>query len=269
MIRKNFDIVLVMVLALVSAALVLLQVNIDVVRIPIGFLMIFILPGYAFSVFLFPSTPTPLVERIASTIGLSLVITVIGGLLLFAVSVPLKPESWVLYETSVILLTGIGGIIQRFRIPGITLRRKSDTRPRESILILPSAGQLLLLAISASIILIGIASAQQIAESKPGTVVVQLWMLPAPSTTGQNVQLGILTNDSAPQEFFLWLERGGYTIQTWPHLSLTPNKKWEVVIPINSGLPGTGPLEAFLYVYNQPNIPYRHVDLWLDQSQIK
>jgi uncharacterized membrane protein len=263
--RSNLDIFLATLLAALTIALVFLHIKPGGVLVLFGFLLVFILPGYTLSVALFPAYSWSTMERIVFTLGLSLVLPILGGIIFYYLSIPLQGETWVLFLGLVVFATGALAIVRRSRLAKVPTRRGSDTIPVVYKFIYPTPGQFLIFGLSAVIILGAIIYARGVAATQPATEIVQLWILPGNSTNVPSVEIGVFSNEFAPHKFSLWLERDGYTIQSWPQLVLEPGKKWQVTVPLDTNLPGTGPLEVYLYLQGQPNLPYRHVMLWPDQ----
>lgn len=265
--RNNLDIYLAVFGGLGAVALVLTHLNVGPLAILIGLLLVFIAPGYVISMALFPQSNWSAMERIIMTIGISLAVSVSGGILLYPLNIPLLPETWALFYGSVIL--GIGSIAIVRRSKSYPARRKTDKAPESHAYLMPRLWQMALFGLSVLIVFGAMVLVRDMAKRYPDTEIVQLWLLPAENSTNPSIRLGAMVNDSAPTEYSLWLQRGGYTVQTWPHLILKPNERWETIVQVDPAMSGHGPLEAFLYRYDQPSIPYRHVLLWMDQLQRK
>ncbi len=267
MLRKNLDIYLAVFGGLGAVALVLLHLTAGPVGILIGLLLVFLAPGYVVSMALFPQSNWSAMERVILTLGISLAFSVLGGIILYPLSVKLSPENWAYYYGSIILGFGIIAIIRRSKT--YPARRKTDRAPESHAYLRPRPWQMALFGLSALIFIGAMVLAQTVAKYYPNTEIVQLWMLPAENSSSPAIRLGIKVNESAPVEYSLWLQRGGYVVQTWPHIIVTPGEPWETTLEVNPNTAGTGPLEAYLYRYDQPTIPYRHVLLWMDQLQRK
>ncbi len=264
--NKNLDILLAVFLAVLTVALFFLRVNIGSILVLLGFLLVFILPGYTISVALFPEILWSNMERIVFTLGLSFVSSILGGIFLYYVSVPLRGDTWSLFLGLMVLSTGIIGIYRRSRLSKFpTRRRGSDTIPVVYKFVYPPPFHIFMYGLSAIIILGAIVYSRKIAETQPATEIVQLWILPGDLIDIPSVEIGVMSNEFAPYEFSLWLERDGYVIQSWPQLALEPGKEWRVTVQLDENLPGTGPLDVYLYLKDQPDLPYRHVIFWPDQ----
>jgi len=266
--RNAMDVFLTVFAGLLCVVLVLLHLNNDLLGIMLGILLVFVLPGQVLSMALFPESTWSFIERIALTIGLSLAMSVLGGILLYALKTPLRAESWAIFYGIIITSAGFWAVYRRQQMRKLPARRSSDTIPIRRGLVMPRSWQIGLFGLAATIIIGSLILVRHFASIYPNTQVVQLWLLPDDSTT-PTVRLGAMVNQYAPTEYSVWLQRGGYTVETWHHITLTPGERWEVTIPVDPNMPGIGPLEAYMYQLDQPTIPYRHVSLWLDQLQSK
>lgn len=266
--KSNLDIFLAFFGGLGAVALVLTHLNSGILGIFIGLLLVFVAPGYIISIALFPESTWSFMERTILTMGISLAVSVVGGIILYAMKIPLLPESWALFYGAIIFFIGSIAIIRRL-IKHYPARRKTDKAPESHAHLMPNPRQLGLFALAALIFLSAMILAQTMAKYYPDTEIVQLWILPAENSSTPSIRLGAMVNESAPREYSIWLQRGGYTVQTWAHVTLQPGERWETVVQVNPNMSGTGPLEAFMYRYDQPSIPYRHVLLWMDQLQHK
>ncbi len=266
--RGNFDIFLAFFGGLGAIALVLAHLNSGPLGILIGLVLVFVAPGYIISIALFPESTWSFMERTILTMGISLAVSVLGGIVLYAMKIPLLPETWALFYGSIILFIGAIAIFRRV-IKQYPARRKTDRAPDLHAHLMPRPWQMGLFALAALIFVGAMVLAQTVAKSYPDTEIVQLWILPAENSSTPAVRLGAMINGAAPSDYSIWLERGGYTVQTWQHIALKPGERWETIVQVDPNMSGTGPLEAFLYRYDQPTIPYRHVILWMDQLQDK
>lgn len=264
---KNFDIYLAVVGGLSAVALVFAHLNSGPLGLLIGLLLVFVAPGYIISMALFPESNWSAMERAVLTLALSLAVSVMGGIILYALKIPLLPETWALYYGSIMLVIGSIAIFRRSK--SYPARRKTDRAPESHAHLMPRLWQLSLFGLAGLIFLGAMLLVREMAKHYPDTEIVQMWLLPAENSSTPGVRLGVMVSESAPSEYSIWLGRGGYTVETWPRITLKPGERWETIVKVDPNMLGNGPLEAFLYRYDQPKIPYRHVLLWMDQLQKK
>jgi len=253
--RKSLDLFIVIAITLVAVvvAFVLPADNVPgrMVTLP----LVLVLPGYALAALLFTRQGMGIAERLMLSLGVSLVLTVLSGLLLNLIPYGLQTRSWALILGAVTLGASLGALARR---------RSSEPASDERRLIgitLP-AGILLGLAaliVAGAITLSRSGATQQ--QNNAGTT--QLWMLPATNSSQlYNVRLGVSNMQPTNAEYDLTVSVDGTTIQHWSALQLKPHEQWLS----NLALPEHAGPEHVVAVLNRSDAPseqYRHVDLWL------
>ena len=242
--------------------LTLAQIKIPGLTFFMGLLVSFIFPGYTLTSGLFIAPGLSWVERLILILGLNLAVTIFGGLLLNTTSWGLRPESWSVFFAIVNLLGSVIAFVRRGR------NNLMKSHELEVGFSWPTRNHLPIFGVALIIIALSLSFAYFIATFEPRTDIVQLWLLPDNSEEIQNIKVGVLIYNDAPREYFLWVERGGYTIQEWPHLILKPGQKWEAVIALDSNLPGSGPIEAKLYKLDELSVAYRSTSFWIDDLDV-
>lgn len=226
--------------------------------------LVFVLPGYAMVRALFPGKPFGNAERIIFSLGISLSIVIISGLLLNLTPFGLQERSWAVL-LGVITLGASVVTILRQRRQGETAERWAGFKDLHF-----TFRQGLLLGIAALIVggafAVSIIGAQQ--QARAGFT--QLWMLPASGTSKVNnsVRLGLSNKESTPMQYHLAVDINGKLIKDWPAIDLSPNQQWEFTLVLQKSLPASSAttpakIEALLYRANDPKTLYRHVVLWL------
>jgi uncharacterized membrane protein len=224
----------------------------------------FILPGYALMRALFPGKPFGYAERIIFSLGISLSIVILSGLLLNLTSFGLQERSWALLLAVITLGASVFAILRQKR-QGETAERWSGFKDLHF-----SFRQGLLLGIAALIVggafAVSIIGAQQQAQAG----FTQLWMLPASGTSKveNSVSLGLSNKESRPMQYHLSVDFNGKVIKDWPAIDLNPNQQWEFTLVLQKSLPASSAstpakVEALLYRASDPKTLYRHVVLWL------
>lgn len=221
--------------------------------------LVLILPGYALTSALFPRRGFGIPERLLFSLALSLVITVLGGLLLNLTPWGLRAGPWA------VLLGGI--TLGAFAVAH--LRRRGQSASTSGWLRTVNIGftfrQGLLLGLAALIVCGAVAVSIIGAERQPYPGFSQLWMLPAGGANPKNaVQLGVSNRESTTMQYRLAVNVDGKVVKEWASINLNPNEKWEatLLLPQTGGV-GTAKVEADLYRTDAPTKIYRHVVLWL------
>lgn len=129
---RQFTDVFAAILVLVLANVLLLIVPAQV-QLVVAVAVLFVLPGYAVTTFVFPSRPeqsvvNPLTSatqtgaigdkaRAALSFGLSFTLLAVLGIAMNMVGIPLETESMLLVVTGITILALLGGVVRRVRTP--------------------------------------------------------------------------------------------------------------------------------------------------------
>lgn len=223
---------------------------------------VLVLPGYTLLAAAFPRRSPGVIDTILYSIGLSLAIVILGGLLLNFTPFGLEARSW-----SVLL----GGFVISASIVAYLRRRGAEPSSERQAF----AGRSLAIGTPRSWLLYGLAatiaagsivattiSANQ-QESAQGYTV--LWILPSDSAGQEReVILGVNNRRSTTTSYILVVSVNGKEAHRWKTITLQPDQHWEstLALPSVRGVSGER-VEAALYRSNVPSAPYRHVTLWL------
>lgn len=82
-------------------------------RVGAGLILALVLPGYALVVLVFPARSLAATELLGASIGASLVVSALGGLLLYAVAGDMSRTAWVLLLLAVTLAASAMGALRR------------------------------------------------------------------------------------------------------------------------------------------------------------
>lgn len=220
----------------------------------------FVLPGYALMRALFRRQAFGYAERLLFTLGLSLSIVILSGLVLNATSFGLQAISWAVLLGAFTLVASAVAILRQ-------LRQRESVEERPGLKGNRFSFRQVLLLVFAVLIVTGaivfsIIGAQQ--QPRPGFT--QFWMLPAsaPSKTENAVLLGISNKEFTPMEYQLTVNMNGKIIKEWPAIDLNINQQWQatLVLPLIGHTTSTR-VEAMLYQADAPTKVYRDVVLWV------
>jgi uncharacterized membrane protein len=235
------------------------------VKVILGIVVVLVLPGYAVTAACIPdrSLRVRVPEYVCLTLGVSLSITVVGGLLLEAIR-RLDGITWS------ILLGGITLVAS-----AVALKRRSvvDARhpqPGQFSSALPDIGRMLRRGLWLGLVVLMVAGAFAISingavNQQRSQQSTQLWMLPS-GTRGpeQRVQVGLTNMQPTTTSYNLEVLASGKPVKQWPSIKLEPDEAWQttLALPQSGAAPGTT-VEAVLYLQQAPSTPYRTVDLRL------
>lgn len=223
--RSHTDLLVVSLLALLAAVIGALSGDgSNVLRASLSLPLVLFLPGYALSAALLPDGRAGLAERILLSLGLSIAIAALGGLLLNFLPSGLTPGSWRWLLLGV-TLTAAGYAWwrrQRERIPGPG-RLVTQISVRE-VALLSSAALLIGLALGLSALGVG-PTAPNARTDSPFT---QFWAVPSQSGQQYVVRVGLQNYESESVTYRVTLESDGYLVAEWPQVALEDGEAWQV-----------------------------------------
>jgi uncharacterized membrane protein len=281
---KSVDILVIIVITIVAVALVFVVPPDSVPGRILTLPLVLVLPGYALMASVFPRRSLGAVECLVFSLGLSLVIVVLGGLVLNWTPFGLRASSWSLLLGSITLgacavaLARRRGLrtchAERMRSISALFRTYHAESMRSisalyGLLRIKGVGltfrQGLLLGMAVVIICGAIAISNIGAAQQPFPGFTQLWILPAGGANPKNaVRLGVSNMESTAMEYSLAVNVDGKVVKLWPSIDLKPSEKWEttLMLPQTAHI-GAVRVEVVLYRTNAPATIYRHVVLWL------
>ncbi len=225
----------------------------DTARAIVAALLVLVLPGYALVAAVFPQRTLADAERLLFSLGLSLAVAILGGLVLDALPAGLQPGWWLALLLATTLSAGAVALLRRrgASLPDLSSVGQSRARlPASQALLLAAAG---LLAATAVVV------AARGATEQPFAGVTELWMLPLGSVDQPAVVLGVRSVESSPTRYRLVLSVAGQVANEWTSIELAPGQTWETT----SGLPtaAAANVVALLYRVDDAATIYRRVAL--------
>src|SRR4051812_23489394 len=115
--RKAFDLVICSALAVVAMMLALLTPEIGLARVLIGLPLVLFVPGYALVAAAFPTDRLGNIERLLFSLGASLALAALAGLLLHWTALGLRPAAWAVALGNLTLIASLVTLIRRWRQP--------------------------------------------------------------------------------------------------------------------------------------------------------
>lgn len=224
-----------------------------------GLLLVLVLPGYALSYALLGIDRLDRIERAAISLGLSLMLTVMGGLLLNVLPWKLSPATWLVWTTVITLHASVAAIIRVSMQNAATCRRASSRRWQLR------RGELALVLLAGMLVVSAYAVARVGAELQRSTF-TQFWMLPAVGSEQPAVRLGIANTEGRTMQYQLQVFTDDERFIWRRRVALEAGHRWETTILIPSELTeveqGTR-LEGRLFQVGLPENSYRQTRLWL------
>jgi uncharacterized membrane protein len=189
------------------------------------------------------------------SLGLSLVIDIVTGLLLNLLPGGLQWQSWML---SLMMITEV------FTLLAIFLRRRQPDKqtgtarwhlPFKEYALLGLALGVVILALWLSII----------RPPQPQPSFTQFWMLPSTQANKScAVLIGVRNFEVTPEIYRIQVTRNGIQVASWPSIMLVPQQEWDRLVPISPGVAsGDVVVNARLYRLDQSGAIYREVHVTL------
>lgn len=260
-ISVNRDIFIVIILTIIAVILALIVPSdwtpLRILTLP----LVFVLPGYALTSAIFPRHAQGIVERFVFSMGFSLTIVILGGLILNLTPFGLSTSSWAVFLGMITL--GASAIAH--------LRQRRQSKAALAwpgiVAIGLNLRQWLLLGLAVLIVCGAVVFSIIGAEQQPRPGFTQLWILPGSGAANAKnvVRLGMSNMESQATEYRLTVDMNGKAVKVWSSIDLSPNQNWEVTLVLpQTGHTGTSEVEALLYRMDAPTTLYRHVELWLN-----
>jgi hypothetical protein len=245
--RDNTDLI-VAATATAAAATVLLLTGIiaaagpavAVPRVLAGLPLVLVLPGYALSTLLLPAgSALPgqvnrLLWRCIWATGLSLAVTVLGGLALNLTPVGLTRSSWTISLTILTMLALAASAGQRaWRSRAGTAHETPARRPARSRSVVRHKLAYLVAALVVTGAAVGLGQVSAGWQRTPGFA--QLWLVPARnSTAAGQATLGVRSAYPKAERFHLVLRRGARPVSTWD-FTLASGQTWQQTVTAGAG----------------------------------
>jgi len=252
--QQSWDsgLVLACAVAMLAPLAVILGVTEPAIRLAVGFPLVALAPGYALMATTCPGPSVWGAERLALSIGTSLTVAVLTGLLLHWTPWGLQAVSWSVALGGVTLAAAACAILQRrWRAAPAgaagTTRHAIHTATHRAPVLRLGIGSSFLLAAAALIVVGTVYLARLSTNSRTAVGFTQVWMLPAGDVPATTVRLGVSSHEQAETQYILRLDVDGSPLQTWSSIVLAPGQTWEATaaIPADDGTPMVA--EARLY----------------------
>src|SRR6266550_3262361 len=230
---RHPDLLLVAAFAVVAAGVVLTSPGGGITRVVLGLPLALVLPGYAL------------------TLGSSLASLAILGLALNWTSWGLTPASWTVAVATETLAATLLAIIRR---------RRRATDPVRFSLGGISRREWGTFGLAAVTLVAALMIVRAGALEPRAAGFTQLWILPGTQTGGDEVRIGITSQERSTVTYELDLESDSQVVQTWSSIELAPGKTWQAEVMVKPIRPGAR-TAAVLFRLDLPHIAYRRVAL--------
>lgn len=211
--------------------------------------LVLFLPGYWLLAAIAPRICGEPLETVAFSVGVSVAMCIVVGLVLNLTPAGLTGDAWVLALGGIALAGSAAAWLRGARHEALPWRDVVPAPGRRGGAMFALAGLLLVGAF-------GLARFSAGQQSEPHFT--QLWITPAGTQAG-NVQLGVRNLEPTSMTYTVEVRANGNLVQRWPSLTLQPNQSWETELTSADGAPLRGSVEALLYRADAPDQVYRRV----------
>ena len=248
--RKVFDLVICSALAAVAMTLALLVPELGQARALVGLPLVLFVPGYALTAAAFPAGRLGTIERLLFSVGASLALAALAGLLLQWTALGLRPAAWVIALGNLTLVASLIALVRRWRRPAV------DSAQRVAGMTLVEGG---LMGLAALLVACALLIARDGALQQRATGFTQLWVLPDSAFQQDSVRLGVNNREPGEVGYRLLVTASGTIIGSWPRITLGPDEQWEATVALPAAQPAAATVEAVLYRLDAPETAYRRV----------
>jgi hypothetical protein len=199
-----------------------------------GVLLVLALTGFVLTSSLLHDQLRGVSERVVFSLGVSMVIAMLGGFVLNWTPLGLQAPGWLLLLGGASLVLAAWGL---FRARRATRRQPALQGARHGTRV---AGNWkfrdgLLFGVGATLVVGALLVARHGALVQTGPGFTQLWMVPDPASDGQtSVQLGIANKENGPARYDLQLTVDDQLLTEWPSIMLESGGRWTELVALPS-----------------------------------
>lgn len=249
--HKYTDLFFVLLVTVIGGIIAIISNVGGFIRILFTLPLVLVLPGYALSAALFAKRKMEFPEKLAFSLGLSLAVGVLGGLVLNLTPWGLQTGSWVVL---------LGGFTIGAACVAMLRRRQDQAIP----MVRPALGvrQGLLFGLALAVVGAALAVALLGALRQPTQGFTQLWILPGEGADQDTVQLGVRNMETSEVSYRVELRIGEKVVGDWALVELQPGEEWKIEFVLPQRQSDIEMVEAVLYREDSPDTIYRRVTLW-------
>jgi uncharacterized membrane protein len=248
--RQGADLVATAALAFVSALVIAALPGPDVLRTIFAVPLVAVLPGYSLTAALFAGRQIDWARRFLLTIGLSLSVSIVAGVVLNLFPFGLRSWSW---TGALVIVTCAGCVVAAERRRGESAGPASP--PARSI---PQVRVRDLGVVLAALVVFGgaIAYGRTPLAAKNASGYSAVWLLPGFHGDRTTVRVGVTSAEKQARTYRLILRKGSKVIYQ-RRFALTPGGDFATVVKIGRRGPRSSMLVASLYLRDRPTSVYR------------
>lgn len=254
---KNLDLSIALVISTASILCVLLPITLLWLRTVLALPLIFVLPGYLLTELLFYWRKIAPSHRLLLTLGLSIVIVIISGLLLNILPIGLQSISWVICLSFITLIEIVIVAVRRGKIAGSEIKIK-----------VLHIYEYCLFGLALGGIIFALQYAREGMAQEPHVGFTQFWMVPAGGNACA-VKLGIHSFEPGQMAYSVSVAANDVPISAQFPAVLKVGEQVEQTLELPASVhEETVNVQAKLYRLDRPGEVYRSVNIILHQHTL-
>ncbi len=203
MLRRSRDLIFLMLFVVAAVALAFAGLSTGLLGLIFGLPLALFLPGYALTTAFLPAAMQSQPNRILYSMGLSLTVTILDGLLLNLTPAGFQPYSWAITLGAIAFFAALVGLARRWRESSEGYLQRL---PRGAYRLTFSNLVVLMAAVTVLVGAYMVTRTSALHQEYPGFT--QLWLLRAGSTDQKSVLVGVRNMEDAPVDYRVELTVG-------------------------------------------------------------
>ncbi len=253
--RQSWDLLVVIAVALLSLAVAVVSRGPNPALTAVTLPLVLFLPGYALVAALLPARYLGFPERVALSLGVSVALTVMGGLLLHALRIPLGGASWRILLAGLTLAPAGYGLFRRAR---------GDQSPVGSLAAQMTMREALLFSAGALVVGLALGLGGLGIANAPGEPFTELWALGEQAGARSVVRVGLTNDEGRPMTYRVAVQAGDRLLAEWPEITLSTGGRWGAEATVPQALLGQEITVRAYRAEDADDQPYRSARLRVD-----
>ena len=249
MIRRHLDLILILLLTIIVVILKIVSVDVEggIFMQLTGAVFVLFAPGYAITSAVFKENVLEFPAKIALGIGISLSISIVGGIALYGMGALLTRTSWTIFLSIIILVGSVVAIVQR--------NYNTSYLPNQIIRQL-AFSEILLLIFGVFVLAGSVYLSWRGEQTQAYVPFTEFWILPQTDGVSE-IEIGLHSYERTDMTYNILVHINGRDVGTLENISVQPNQEWSITytLPPKASLNET--VAVYLYSNGDPINPYR------------
>ncbi len=259
---RNKDIGIVLAIVLLNVVWTLLPLHVAWVGVVLALPMVFFVPGYTLTEVLTHTRGLDIFYRLTLSLGLSITLDILGGLLLNVFPFGLRAASWIALLSLLTLLFAVILFLLRRRTysssAGVATPQTGFVLAQNRFVLVRDG---LLFAFALTLVISSLVYATRGVAQQPRAGFTQLWMLPAShSAPSCDLNIGLHSFENETVTYSAVMTSNGTSTMLWSQLVLEPDQTWQASVTAKpTETVKTLFVQVKLYRSDKPEAVYREV----------